>query len=289
MEERDPLLSEAYRAADHPEPPPALDAGILDAARRAVARPARRRAAWFNWAVPLSTTAVLVLGIALLFQVQREAPDTLRDALTGPASPHRAGPAPAMEPRAESPAKPVPVDRVPRGADSAAGGSTTAPTMGSAPSRPAPTPALSSPEADRRQQAADAALAESRSGSSEAAAPEPRPFPAQPAPALEVQAGSQAVSAPPLPGRAAEGGTRVAPAAAPASESSRPAGSVFSKAPAGVKSEGMEKATPEQWVERIRQLMAQGRIVEARVLLAEARKRHPALELPEDLQALGRE
>lgn len=32
MEERDPLLSQAYREAAHPEPSPALDARILAAA-----------------------------------------------------------------------------------------------------------------------------------------------------------------------------------------------------------------------------------------------------------------
>jgi hypothetical protein len=79
MQEHDPELSHAYKAAAHPEPPPALDARILAAARQAVTPQPRRRPAWFGWAVPLSSMAVLVLGISMLFRMQQEAPETLRE------------------------------------------------------------------------------------------------------------------------------------------------------------------------------------------------------------------
>jgi hypothetical protein len=85
MDEHDPRLSEAYRAASHPEPPPRLDARILAAARAALIQPARRRSRWFAWAAPVATSAVLVLGLSLLFSVQREAPETLREATPPPA------------------------------------------------------------------------------------------------------------------------------------------------------------------------------------------------------------
>ena len=96
MDERDPLLSQTYRAAEHPEPPAALDARILAAARQAVAAPRRRRP-WFAWAVPMSTAAVLVVAVSLILKEYREAPETIVDRnparATRPArsSPPRAG------------------------------------------------------------------------------------------------------------------------------------------------------------------------------------------------------
>ncbi len=80
MEERDahltdPQLSQAYRDAAHPQPSAAVDARILDAARQAVAvAPVKKRSRWSFWAVPLSSAAVLVLGMTLLFEMQYQAP-----------------------------------------------------------------------------------------------------------------------------------------------------------------------------------------------------------------------
>ncbi len=74
MEERDPILSEAYREASQAEPAKLLDDRILAAARAAVAPKRQRRSRWFAWAIPLSTAAVLVLAVTLILDMQRQAP-----------------------------------------------------------------------------------------------------------------------------------------------------------------------------------------------------------------------
>lgn len=62
--ERDERVSGAYRALGREEPPPALDAAIVAAARR----PRRR------WAVPVSIAAVVMLAVGVTLRVQLEAP-----------------------------------------------------------------------------------------------------------------------------------------------------------------------------------------------------------------------
>ena len=65
--EEDKVL-ERYRALGRDEPPPELDARILDAARRAAAvRPVRRR-----WVLPASIAAVVVLSVSVALKVERE-------------------------------------------------------------------------------------------------------------------------------------------------------------------------------------------------------------------------
>ena len=76
-EERDPKVTAAYRELGAEEPPRALDDAILAAARReAGARPASLspRAGRQRWYAPLATAAVLVLAVALTWNMQREQP-----------------------------------------------------------------------------------------------------------------------------------------------------------------------------------------------------------------------
>jgi hypothetical protein len=73
MDDRDTPVDEGvralYRGLPTDEPPHALDAAILTAARREVAvRPKR------SWAVPLSLAAVLVLSVAVTLRVEEERP-----------------------------------------------------------------------------------------------------------------------------------------------------------------------------------------------------------------------
>jgi hypothetical protein len=63
-EHEDRELSERYRALGREEPPQALDAKILAAAR---ARPGPRR-----WALPLSVAAVIILSVTVTLEMQRE-------------------------------------------------------------------------------------------------------------------------------------------------------------------------------------------------------------------------
>lgn len=243
MEARDPQLSQAYREAAHPEPSPALDASILDAARRAVASPPRRhRPAWLAWALPLSSSAVLLLGLGLLFEMQRQAPE----ALAPPPAATPADPAERMEAMAEArgttPA--AKVDSVDR-AETAAGSAPRPDDLPAAPDAPKPFPA--GPGAPL-----EAAPMASRDG---AAALAEQPRQAAPAPG----------ASPPLP--------------APALEN----------APAPDQSLAKRQAAPlpvEQWVERIRRLLREGRQEDARHALAELRRTHPDFVPPEDLKDL---
>lgn len=263
MIERDLQLSEAYRDADHPAPSPALDAAILDAARRAVATPPRRR--WFAWAAPLATTAVLVLGLSLLFNLQREAPETLREAAPPPpqAASEAAPPAPSAAtadsakksaPTAQAKA-PVPVDRP----------SVAKPGTGES----APIPATA---AAARESASQEAYAHA------GATPEPRPFPAevaavpQPAPASAPPAAAKASADLAERREAAAAPARAAPAASPGM--------------ARLKAVSPAVEGPEPWLERIRQLVKEGRPEEARKSLEEWRRRYPEWAVPEDLKGL---
>lgn len=286
MEERDPLLSQAYREADHPEPSPALDARILTAARQAVARPVRRRAAWLNWAVPLSTTAVLVLGITLLFNIQREAPEALREAVPSPASPAPARPEPALSSpptsppgtRAESAAQPAPAAKASRAADAAASSGVTRGAMKPVPAGTASGPVLA-PGAPAPLPPGQNAASEPAAESSAGAAPEPRPFPA-----------ASTHQAPPTP--AAEGlsrqdNARMERPAPRAAASAREAAPAFSQGMGKLKAASPEREGPEQWVESIRRLLREGRTDEARKSLEELRQRYPGYGLPEDLRGLA--
>ncbi len=89
MPEHDPDISALYRKAGNVEPPAKLDEAVLTSARRAI-RQRRQR-----WILPLSTAAVLMLGITVLLKINSEWQPG--DAL------ERSAPAPAMhEEKAET-------------------------------------------------------------------------------------------------------------------------------------------------------------------------------------------
>jgi hypothetical protein len=114
--ERDPRLARLYQAASGEEPPSALDAAILAAARREVgARPQVVGAAGGgsgempmpvvrakrNWYVPVSIAAVMVLSVSLVMTVQHEKGDELSQPPKLASVPPRS---PASAPAAEAPA-----------------------------------------------------------------------------------------------------------------------------------------------------------------------------------------
>lgn len=91
MTEHDDSLSRRYRELAREEPPAALDAAIVSAARRAAnARPRR------NWGATVSIAAVLVLGFGISLRMQLEQPSLETSA---PAS-ERFAPPPAAAPAA---------------------------------------------------------------------------------------------------------------------------------------------------------------------------------------------
>lgn len=282
MDERDSRLSEAYRDADHPAPSPALDAAILAAARAALARPARRRATWLKWGVPLSTTAVLVLGISLLFKIQRESPEAMRDALPAPAaSPRQSAPmVPARVQEGESD-KPAPAKK----------------TVTEAASPPAAKPrAMPQPELGS---VPDGALPAAELASQPQ--PQPQPFPAwsvvvpatppvtlPPTPPTSppiADAPESPREAPPVPSVSGQTSER-----AVRREIAKPAAafdSAIKQQTRARKSDAAKTLDPEEWVELIRVLQRKGHAEKARVLLEALRKSHPDFVLPEDLQALA--
>ena len=68
MSEPDDRLERTYRSLAREEPPASLDARVLAAARRAVARPSLAR----RWGVPVSLAALLVLAIGVTLEMQHE-------------------------------------------------------------------------------------------------------------------------------------------------------------------------------------------------------------------------
>lgn len=65
-------VARAYRHAPKEMPPAALDASILAAAQRAVAKPKARGPFGTHWAVPLSTAAVIVLSLGVLLLLTKQ-------------------------------------------------------------------------------------------------------------------------------------------------------------------------------------------------------------------------
>ena len=82
MSEPGDRLDRAYRSLAREEPPASLDAQVLAAARRAVARPSLAR----RWGVPVSMAALLVLAIGVTLEMQYEEPGIETSAPKAPAS-----------------------------------------------------------------------------------------------------------------------------------------------------------------------------------------------------------
>src|SRR5258706_1102823 len=70
MSETGDKLNAAYRALPREEPGVALDAAILAASRRALAKSSASR----RWAAPVSIAAVLVLAFGVTLRMQQEKP-----------------------------------------------------------------------------------------------------------------------------------------------------------------------------------------------------------------------
>ena len=298
MEERDPKpsdphLSQAYREAAHPEPSPSLDARILEAARQAVAedrgrKQARKPSRWLAWAVPLSTTAVLVLGLTLLFEVQRQAPEYMeppgaRDSAASVET-REIIPQPAEPTQPQRNANQEEVAKQAEAMDSAA-------SLGDL--------AGQAPAATQERGAAEQRATVSAAPAAPIAA-EPQPFPAQAGavsapPAAKVEA--QAMPAPMADRNAAEAVSsqaspaatlRAAPPAALSAPAQESASSVpFSQAVSKRKAVSVPPTEgPEQRVETIRRLLREGRLDDARTELEKLRRDYPGFALPEDLKGL---
>lgn len=155
MTEIDPKLSRLYREASTENPPPALDAAILAAARERVSMPrgrerwqrAGRSSWWSRWVAPASAMATLVLAVSIAFLVEREGPGTSEDMSIPQIAPRRQSPPPT---RAAESAKA-------KAADSAtSGGAAKKETPAAAVALPAPSAILSTQGASQPAEAVQA-------------------------------------------------------------------------------------------------------------------------------------
>lgn len=174
MSEIDPKLSRAYREASSEEPPAALDAVILAAAKQRAATPRRpARASWVRWMAPASALATLLVGVSVAFLMQREHPEiiddtTVRQPAPGPQrpQPERASEttkAKAADSAAEK--KEAPAAAAPAPAATSAG---QAPPQAPRPAQAAPPAAAALPAEGRAKAGAPAMTRESNAASDSA-------------------------------------------------------------------------------------------------------------------------
>jgi len=269
-------ISSAYRELPGEGPPPALDAAIQAAARRAVgSRPGGAR----RWQVPVSIAAVLALAIGVSLQVEREKPVVVDGTPVSSGSAEYPVPqaAPEKEDRAIAAPAPAQAPSVPA---PALGKSQKPTTNEVAPS--APVPAAPLPESKRfapepaRAEPAAVAPAESRIAPMQAA-PAPAAAPASPPAAASAPAPA---SAPPPAAAGAAVSTEAMRAAPQAAKRAKAELAREQTLQEKTMSDAME--TPQRRLERIADLRAKGLHDEADKQLAEFRRAYPDYRIPEE-------
>jgi hypothetical protein len=275
MSEHDDSVSRRYRSLAREEPPAALDASILAASRRALRKPSLSR----RWAVPVSIAAVLVLGFGVALQMQREQPgieySEPAKSLSAPPPSPTAAPAPLADAPVEAPAK------TPAAVDQAA----PKPPERKLRKEVAP-PKEAAPQAERDR----SLLREKREAFTDSAAarPEPRPFsspePPRPAPlspaapALPPFTASKPVATTGIRGMSRDE-LQAAPETTPQSAASAPAPAARMRADTANSAD--RALSPEQELERIARLRADGRHDEADKAIEEFRRTYPVYRIPD--------
>jgi hypothetical protein len=253
--DRDPKVTERYRALGAEEPPRALDEAILAAARSEVeARPAplvaptgRRR-----WYVPLAAAAVILLSVAVSFHMQLEEPGT--DGV----------PPGERKAEAQPQAGPPPVARAPQEV-----------------AREQPVPKAAVAMAEKRAAEAQRVPRRLARDSAPRAEAERAPAPVE-LPAKEEEVAAAAARAPAEPPGAAAVAVPSAPAAPAMQRDELSRDRTDRVAAQQMRSRvALAPETPEKALERIAELRRAGRHEEADKALAEFRKRHPDYKIPE--------
>jgi len=273
-------ISRRYRDAASEQPSPRIDAAILEAARREAARPAIVR----NWQVPAAVAAVLVIGVSLSL-LTREGVETLpppdqsrKQAEVGkPAAPSpamRSEPAPKAKLDLQSrPSR----DRSERGDREAQVRHGEEASIGQSAAPPAPVPEPTSVQqfdAPAAKELAENAVTENTT-SDKTRAPQ-----SATAGALKGSAPTQRLE---QEQPEAEKKALADDAAEKRAKSLRKQESPAAPASAAV------RRAPEQWLRNIEEMIRNGKQADARLQLAEFRKRHPDYRLPDALQSFERE
>lgn len=275
-------LSALYRAGAAEEPPPRLDRLVAAAAREEL-RPSRLRSfldALPRWRLAVGAFAVVTLSVSLVTLMKEEAPSVLDPAasVTPPAEPapsDREVRSPSEVPRAESVERARRQDQVAESPGRAAEALSQegkqqdradrrAPEQGGTGTAPAEKPdtATSSKMAEAPAAATQPPAAQS---AEIAAAPPPTSAPAPSAPRNEEMRQRPNV------GDATAFGQLARKEAPPARAAASPS---------------VAEESPQAWVKRLSEWLAQGREQEVRQELERFRQRYPDFVLPEDLRRL---
>lgn len=257
---------------DHPGE--GVDTRILAAAHAALSAPGPRTRARRNWGAPLGVAATLVIAAGLAWQRLPPAPaPTIEDvATTAPESASvdagtpvtaRAAPAqdvPSTTPPRREPASAAPIVAARPPADIARDAAAPLPPPPPAVAKPAPSTQAPLP--------AQAAISPATPAAAAAEASPPRESAATVAPV------AAAIPAPPPKAQPTARAATATPQEAPIADDDVP--------PATVDAPGVRDA----WLRRIGELVAEGRMDEARESLSVFRRRYPDAVLPPELQAL---
>lgn len=262
MTDGNDTLSKRYRDLAREEPSAALDAAILSASREAIAKPSFSR----RWGAPVSIAAVLVLAFGLTLEMQHEKPGVSTSVPVTPQAPPPAS-APMQAPQAEEPRR------------AKAGAARSAPAPGAqpmaAPKRPAPlakekqsSPAANEPAMRDQLQAAPAAEQFAPSPLQPARAATPSPAAAtesvrQSAPAANITAPASVA----------------APARPSINDSAPSAPAARAKSATGAVQLELSVPTPEQALERIAKLRADGHDADADRALEEFHRQYPGYRI----------
>lgn len=316
---RDKEIESAWRDASRDEPPRRLDDAILARAREAVAPradeapselwPLPHPRSWFmRWRVPLAVAATLVVSATVTLLVydsgMEEPPPVVTDRPLRKAVPDASGSA-AIE-KERVPAQPAPsVPSAPSSSSAEKPPAAAPPTPSRAPAEPSADVAPSPPAVKREAPAAEPPRSQREAAttgavSDRSASPETKRAEEALGASREAPAAAQAPSPALAPERAPSAAGAAAPAVprgAPAPMAAPPPAVAPQAAPRdnavlekrdetapAARAKAAALATPEAYVERIRELKRAGRDAEARELLEELKRRFPAFELPDDLK-----
>lgn len=318
------LADRLARLGPHDGPSPALDARILAAAHRAVAGPAPARRHWRTWlATPASlvtavgTAATLALAIGVVWQLRPPVDAPVADAASvaegsadGPAVTFESVPAPRpmVMPAPPAASAPVPASTT---AATAAQAARDARRRGQA--ERAAAAARSKQEASARRAPAAAEQAETGSRATAAAEVDAvEAFPEAGAASDATAAAAPPPAAPPVAGRPSYTNTARARAELPARDAAKAAAPAATAQAAStaesaastvldrIEVSGTRVSAPSplpplhedaglapvDWLERIRARRDAGDVDDARASLAQFRRAHPRVRVPDDLAAL---